>query len=118
MSKQVSLEELDEARREGQLVVDVRDQQEYSAGHISGVHLLPLGSVAARVAELPKHRPVYVVCQKGGRSIEATALMTEAGVDARSVAGGARRTGHTADGRSKLERDRARGGLHERDAGA
>jgi rhodanese-related sulfurtransferase len=88
VSKQVSLEELDEARREGRLVVDVRDPQEYSAGHIPSVHLLPLGSLGARVAELPKDRPVYVVCQKGGRSIEAAALMTEAGVDARSVAGG------------------------------
>lgn len=88
MSNQVSLEELDEARREGQLVVDVRDPQEYLAGHVPGARLMPLESLAAHVAELPKDRPVYVVCQKGGRSSEAAALMTKAGVDARSAAGG------------------------------
>ena len=88
MSKQVSLEELDEARSEGRLVVDVRDPQEYSAGHIPGAQLMPFDGLAGRVAELPKDQPVYVVCQKGGRSVEAASLMAEAGVDARSVAGG------------------------------
>ena len=88
MSKQVSLEELDEARRQGELVVDVRDPQEYAAGHIPGAQPMPLGSLAAGVVELPKDRPVYVVCQKGGRSSEAAGVMTEAGVDARPVAGG------------------------------
>jgi rhodanese-related sulfurtransferase len=48
---------------------------------------MPLESLAAHVTELLKDRPVYVRCEKGGRSSEAAALMAEAGDDARSVAG-------------------------------
>lgn len=36
----------------------------------------------------PADQPVYVVCQKGGRSVQAAALLTTAGVDARPVTGG------------------------------
>jgi rhodanese-related sulfurtransferase len=85
---QVSLEELDAARGAGELVVDVRDEAEYSTGHVPGARLMPLQDLPARVHELPKDRPVYIVCEKGGRSAEAARLLTEVRVDARAVAGG------------------------------
>ena len=70
------------------MIVDVREPQEYAAGHVPAAQSMPLSGLVARVDELPKDRPVYVVCQKGGRSMEAAALLREAGVDAQSVAGG------------------------------
>jgi rhodanese-related sulfurtransferase len=88
VGKQVSLEELDQARSGHPLIIDVRERQEYVTGHVPGAQSMPLGVLAARVDELPKDRPVYVVCQKGGRSLEAAALLSEGGVVARSVAGG------------------------------
>ena len=84
----VSLDELDAARRAGKLVVDVRDRAEYEAGHIPGAQLMPLPDLPARIQELPRDRPVYVVCEKGGRSAEAARSLAEGGVDARPVAGG------------------------------
>lgn len=88
MGEQVSLEDLAAVRSGHPVIVDVREPQEYAAGHVPGARSMPLGGLVVRVEELPKDRPVYVVCQKGGRSLEAAALLVEAGVDARSVAGG------------------------------
>lgn len=83
-----SLEEVEEARRAGAPVVDVRESDEYASGHIPGAQLMPLGIVPVRVHELPKEGPVYVVCAAGGRSAQAAELMSSLGIDARSVAGG------------------------------
>lgn len=70
------------------LVVDVREAREYRPGHVPGAQNLPLSSLPTRLPELPKDQPVYVVCQAGGRSAQATALMRAVGIDATSVAGG------------------------------
>ncbi|WP_199584112.1 rhodanese-like domain-containing protein [Blastococcus sp. TF02A-30] len=70
------------------LVVDVREAREYRPGHVPGAQNLPLSVLPARLPELPKDQPVYVICQSGGRSAQATALMRAVGIDARSVAGG------------------------------
>jgi rhodanese-related sulfurtransferase len=70
------------------LVVDVREAREYRPGHVPGAQNLPLSVLPVRLPELPKDRPVYVICQSGGRSAQATALMRSVGIDAASVAGG------------------------------
>ena len=53
-----------------------------------GARNLPLSVLPAWLPELPRDRPVYVICQAGGRSAQATLLMRGVGIDARSVAGG------------------------------
>ena len=70
------------------LVVDVRESREYRPGHVPGAENLPLSVLPARLPELPRDRPVYVICQSGGRSAKATALMRGVGIDAVNVAGG------------------------------
>jgi rhodanese-related sulfurtransferase len=70
------------------LVVDVREAREYRPGHVPGAQNLPLSVLPVRLSELPKEQPVYVICQAGGRSAQATALMRAVGVDATSVTGG------------------------------
>lgn len=69
------------------LVVDVREPREYRPGHVPAINL-PLSVLPARLAELPRDRPVHVVCRTGGRSCRATALMRSAGIDATNVTGG------------------------------
>ena len=66
----------------------MREAREYRPGHVPGAINLPLSLLPVRMEELPKDRPVYVICQSGGRSAQATLLLRGAGVDARSVAGG------------------------------
>ena len=70
------------------LVVDVRESREYRPGHVPGAKNMPLSLLPALLPEVPKDRPVYVICQSGGRSAQATALMRAVGIDATSVAGG------------------------------
>ena len=70
------------------LVVDVRESREYRPGHVPGAKNMPLSLLPALLSEVPKDRPVYVICQSGGRSVQATALMRAVGIDATSVAGG------------------------------
>lgn len=73
---------------EGAFVVDVRESREYRPGHVPGARNVPLSLLPVRISELPKDRPVYVICQAGGRSAQATALLRAVGIDATSVAGG------------------------------
>lgn len=70
------------------LVVDVREAREYRPGHVPGARNVPLSVLPARLPELPKDRPVLVLCQAGGRSAQATELMRAVGIDATSVSGG------------------------------
>jgi rhodanese-related sulfurtransferase len=70
------------------LVLDVRESREYRAGHVPGARSLPLSLLPARLSELPTEHAVYVICEAGGRSARATALLRSVGIPAVNVAGG------------------------------
>ncbi len=76
------------AHAAGAAVLDVRNPDEYVAGHVAGAVLIPLGELAARQDEIPAGDPLYVICAVGGRSLTATKALVEAGYRAVSVAGG------------------------------
>jgi len=76
------------AHADGAVVIDVREPAEYVAGHVPGARLIPLGNLPAHLRELPRDRPVYVICASGNRSGAAADFLIRAGIDARSVAGG------------------------------
>lgn len=88
MLSEVTVQDLEQAHADGALVVDVREPDEYQSGHVPGALSIPLGVLPVRLDELPRDRPVYVVCQSGGRSSQAAQVLDKAGHDARSVAGG------------------------------
>jgi len=75
-----------EARRlveeEGALLLDVRTQGEWRAGHVDGATHIPVQELAARVDEVPADRPVVVYCASGIRSARAVELLREAGREA------------------------------------
>ncbi|MEU0077598.1 rhodanese-like domain-containing protein [Micromonospora tulbaghiae] len=86
--QEVNLTDFAAAHADGAVVVDVREPFEYVEGHVPGARSVPLGQLAAVAGELPRSRPVYVICASGGRSLSAAQFLTRAGIDARSVAGG------------------------------
>ena len=63
--------------RENALVLDIRDEAEYAAGHITDARHIPLAQLEARVGELRKFKdkPVLVNCQAGMRSAKACGIL-------------------------------------------
>jgi rhodanese-related sulfurtransferase len=64
---------------EGATVLDVRERDEYAAGHVPEAVHIPLGELAARVDELPADRPVVAYCGHGERSGTALSILERAG---------------------------------------
>jgi rhodanese-related sulfurtransferase len=70
-------------------LLDVREPDEWAAGHAPGAHHLPMMEVPARIAEIPEDGDVVVVCRSGGRSAQVTAYLMQHGWDnVRNLAGG------------------------------
>lgn len=61
------------------VLIDVREQEEYDAGHIPGVALIPLGQVPDRMSEIPKDKTVILTCRSGNRSGQAADFLREQG---------------------------------------
>ncbi len=85
--------EADRRLREGEpapLVVDVREPNEFAAVRLDqGVTLLPMSEFATRWQDLPRDRPLLLMCASGGRSAAATAHLLRNGfADVTNVAGG------------------------------
>ncbi len=74
--------------KEGALLLDVREDDEWQAGHAPDAHHLPLGRLQAEHRTLPKDRPIIAVCRVGGRSESAAVALRRAGYDVVNLAGG------------------------------
>ena len=72
----------------GALLLDVREPDEWEAGHAPGAQHIPLGQLGARFEELPKDRSIVCVCRVGGRSARATEALRGAGYDVVNLTGG------------------------------
>lgn len=72
----------------GALAVDVREAEEWEAGHLDGAEWIPLGLLGGRIEELPRDRPVVVVCRTGSRSGYVADALHGSGIDVRNLAGG------------------------------
>lgn len=66
---------------EDALILDVREDKEFAAGHIPKAKHIPLGKLAARIQELDKHKakPILVTCRSGQRSARACGILKKAG---------------------------------------
>jgi rhodanese-related sulfurtransferase len=69
-------------------LLDVREPQEWVAGHVPGARHIPLGQVSARTAEIPQDEAIYVICRSGARSARVAQALAGAGWQAVNVAGG------------------------------
>jgi rhodanese-related sulfurtransferase len=83
--------DVDEARRRvdaGAFLLDVREPDEWQAGHAADATFLPMGRVTAERDSLPRDRPILAICRSGARSGRVTAALVSWGYDAANVAGG------------------------------
>jgi rhodanese-related sulfurtransferase len=71
------------------VMVDVREQNEWDAGHAPEAVFIPMGDLPSQIEELPiGDGPLAVVCRSGNRSGRVVAWLTQQGIDAVNVAGG------------------------------
>ncbi|MFI6347645.1 rhodanese-like domain-containing protein [Streptomyces sp. NPDC050560] len=77
---------------DGDFLLDVREDDEWEAGHAQGALHIPMSEFAERSGELadaaPEGAKVHVICRSGGRSARVTAFLVQQGVDAVNVDGG------------------------------
>src|SRR5260370_35718950 len=66
-------------------LLDVRENDEWQAGHIDGAQHIPLGQLSARLAEVPKGQRVVAVCRSGSRSAAAVRGLRQQGYDAENL---------------------------------
>ena len=89
--RQFHVEEADALPRDGSVtLLDTRTPQEYARGHAKGFVNIPLDELRARLGEVEKDKPVYVMCQSGLRSYLACRILTQNGYDCYNFSGGYR----------------------------
>lgn len=89
-SASVSLEQARQEHEAGHaLLVDIREPEEHANGVAPGAQLLPMRQLPARLAELPRDRPVLLICNTQNRSRAVWQALRERGyTNVRYVEGG------------------------------
>ncbi len=85
---EVTTEQAAAAIDAGATLIDVREPDEFVAGHVPQAKPIPLGQLMERHSEITRDEKVYVICAAGGRSMTAATALRELGVEAVSIAGG------------------------------
>lgn len=70
------------------VLLDVRNADEWEAGHAPGALWIPLDELERARTEVPINRPVQCICRSGGRSVKAAEALISWGFDAVNVVGG------------------------------
>lgn len=74
---------------QGEFLLDVREPDEYAAGHVPGALNVPQAELATRLDEVPRDRTVLTICAAGFRSLRAAQFLKQVGYErVSSVAGG------------------------------
>ena len=89
MTKNISITALENLLAAGGVnLVDVRESDEFAAGHVPGAVNVPLSELENRLAELDKETSYHLICQMGGRSLRAAAFLDGMGYDVTSINSG------------------------------
>lgn len=91
--REVSLDDAEQAIRDADMLLDVREADEFSAGHVPGAILVPRGLLEFRLSSTPAMEPrdlkVVLYCKTSGRAALAAHAMQQMGyLNVQSIAGG------------------------------
>jgi rhodanese-related sulfurtransferase len=71
-----------------EFLLDVREADEWEAGHAESATFIPMSTLITRLDEVPKDRDVVVACKVGSRSAQVAAYLSQNGWTARNLEGG------------------------------
>ena len=77
----IDASEVRSALLDGAVALDVREPDEFAAGHVADAISIPLGQLSARTDELPNDRPIVAYCGHGERSASGVSILERAGFD-------------------------------------
>lgn len=77
--------ELYTAQKDELVILDVRTDAEFNAGHAEGALHIPVDQLAARVQEVPEGKPVLILCRSGMRASNAYKILRKAGRPAENL---------------------------------
>jgi len=91
--QEIPLDQAEQAIRDADVLIDVREADEFAAGHIPGAILLPRGLLEFKLSGMPQMAPrdlrVVLYCKTSGRAALAACAMQDMGyLDVKSIAGG------------------------------
>ena len=84
----ISVDEAIAQLASGAVLLDVREDDEWDAGHAPQARHIRLSEIPDRFDELPRDQVIVCICHLGGRSGRATAYLAEQGFSSRNVEGG------------------------------
>ena len=84
----VGPEQARDLQAKGVILLDVREDAEWQAGHAPKARHIALGRLPARLRDVPANRTVITVCRSGHRSSKAAALLAREGRDVVNLTGG------------------------------
>lgn len=88
MVDQITPEQAAERQLAGAAIIDVREADEFAAGHVRGALNIPLSQLQQRFVEIPDVDDLLVICQAGGRSQRAAEWLDTQGIEAANITGG------------------------------
>ncbi len=98
---EIDVDELAQRLPEGVRLIDVREPDEYTSGHVPGAISIPLGTLTDHLDQLDASGPTYMICGSGGRSRRAAELAeAQTGLPTVNVDGGTK--GWIASGRETV----------------
>lgn len=81
LSADLSVQDVSQLLNDGTIyLIDVREQDEWNAGHVAGAQLLPMSEIGNRLSEIPTDKPVIVMCRSGNRSSSVAQLLRDSGL--------------------------------------
>ena len=85
---EIDIDEFADHVDRGAKIIDVREPDEYAAGHVPGAQLIPLGTVADHLDRFAADGTTFVICQVGARSRRVCEFAASQGYDVVNVTGG------------------------------
>lgn len=86
--EEISATDAHSAVTAGAFLLDVRNDDEWAAGHAPSAHYVTLSEVPDRLGEIPSGLNIVVVCRAGGRSLKAAEFLATQGYTAANLTGG------------------------------
>jgi len=78
--QEIEVKDLKAALDGGAKLIDVRETDEYTAGHIPSATSIPLSTITVDFERFRSATDLYIVCKSGGRSMRACEFLVDQGI--------------------------------------